>query len=401
MEKQYEYICSVNNALSAIPNRLYQGGKLIQKFSVFPLDPDPASLHENILLSTTKSIEYKVLDYQIYGIIKHEEIRIIFGPIGQFLKDRKLMENVALVLGLSTQKEIQNFVMNFSMVPDMPFNSFLWMLCSMNLYLNDEKLSIEDISINPEEQANLINEVESDGVEERYSRMGTSDATFHNTLSFENMMLHYIEMGEEDRLRKLLLESSPGSYGTISPNLIRNFKNLFIVSATLVSRAAIKGGLEQDQAFGLSDYYIQQCEQLTNINDILNLQYYMILDYTAKVNKLKEGKNHSTHVAKAIQYIKQNFANISSTEEIADANYVSRSYLSTLFKKETRLTLIEYVLKEKIEESKRLLLYTNKSLSAISNYLNFSSQSHFCNSFKKEVKMTPNAFRKNGVNVLH
>lgn len=394
MEKQYEYVCSVNNALSAIPNRLYYGKTLIKAFSVFPLKPDPASLHEDVLLSTTKSIEYKVLEYQIYGIIKHDEIRIVFGPIGQFLKDHKLMENVALILGLSTKKEIQDFIMNYSMVPDMPFNSFLWMLCSMNLYINDEKLSIEDISLNPEKQADLNTEVESVGAEERFSKMGSTEETHHNTLSFENMMLHYVETGDEEKLQKLLLESAPGTYGTVSPNYIRNSKNLFIVTTTLVTRAAIKGGLEQDQAFNLSDYYIQQCEQLTNISDILNLGFYMIMDYTAKVNKLKEERNYSEHVSKAIHYIKQNFASISSTEEIADANYISLSYLSTLFKKETNYTLIEYVLKEKIEEAKRLLQYTNKSLSAISNYLNFSSQSHFNNAFKKEVNMTPNKYRK-------
>ncbi|MEZ2716009.1 helix-turn-helix domain-containing protein [Niallia circulans] len=48
----------------------------------------------------------------------------------------------------------------------------------------------------------------------------------------------------------------------------------------------------------------------------------------------------------------------------------------------------------KLEEAKNLLLYTNKSISNISNYLCFSSQSHFQTVFKKNYGITPVSFRK-------
>ena len=48
---------------------------------------------------------------------------------------------------------------------------------------------------------------------------------------------------------------------------------------------------------------------------------------------------------------------------------------------------------EKIEEAKKLLRYSTKSLSAISTYLGFSSQSHFSRVFKKYVGENPSVYR--------
>lgn len=58
------------------------------------------------------------------------------------------------------------------------------------------------------------------------------------------------------------------------------------------------------------------------------------------------------------------------------------------------MTIGEYINQRKIEEAQRLLRFSDKSLSAISNYLSFSSQSHFQNVFKKVTGETPTAFQK-------
>lgn len=54
---------------------------------------------------------------------------------------------------------------------------------------------------------------------------------------------------------------------------MRQVKNLFIVAATLVSRAAIQGGLDTEEALSLSDAFIQRCELLGTPDRITNLQY--------------------------------------------------------------------------------------------------------------------------------
>ena len=83
-----------------------------------------------------------------------------------------------------------------------------------------------------------------------------------------------------------------------------------------------------------------------------------------------------------------------SVEKMAEEFYLSRPYLSSKFKQETGETLSGFILKEKTEEAKRLLRYSDKSLSAISAYLGFSSHSHFARVFKKYAGLTPGEYRE-------
>ena len=78
---------------------------------------------------------------------------------------------------------------------------------------------------------------------------------------------------------------------------------------------------------------------------------------------------------------------------MAEEFFFSRPYLSEKFKKETGQTLTDFILQEKTEEAKRLLRYSEKSLSAIAAYLAFSSQGHFARVFKKYAGVTPNDYR--------
>lgn len=82
-----------------------------------------------------------------------------------------------------------------------------------------------------------------------------------------------------------------------------------------------------------------------------------------------------------------------SVEAMAKDFYMSRSYLSRCFKTESNTTLTDFILRKKTEEAKRLLRYTNKSLTAISLYLGFSSPGHFSRVFRKYASLSPHEYR--------
>lgn len=92
----------------------------------------------------------------------------------------------------------------------------------------------------------------------------------------------------------------------------RQRKNLFIVTVTLASRAAIQGGMQVDDAFTLSDSYIRQCELLSSPERIVNLQYRMLLDYAERVERLHRGKASSKLAADAANKEKRRRPNASS-----------------------------------------------------------------------------------------
>lgn len=82
-----------------------------------------------------------------------------------------------------------------------------------------------------------------------------------------------------------------------------------------------------------------------------------------------------------------------SDQALSKAMFLSRTYLAMKFKKDTGMALTDDIMKEKVEEGKRLLRYTDKPVSAIAAYLGFSSQSHFSNVFKKYMDSSPYGYR--------
>jgi len=100
-------------------------------------------------------------------------------------------------------------------------------------------------------------------------------------------------------------------------------------------------------------------------------------------------------VEKAMAYIQQNYAQKGLTlHEVAQRNHVSPNYLSYLFKKNTGFNLWEYVIKLRMEESKRLLQQTDLRRYEIAERVGYESPEHFSKIFKKYYGITPSELKK-------
>jgi len=216
----------------------------------------------------------------------------------------------------------------------------------------------------------------------------------HNTFELEQTVMTMVRKGDISALREWIKAAPAVRGGIIATEQLRQMKNTFIVSVTLASRAAIRGGMDVEDAFSLSDAYIQKCELLSSPEQIMNLQYHMILEYTQKVERIRLGKHPSKLAIDVANYIQHHLSEPITAEDIAKELYLSRPYLSRKFIEETGESLTDFILKEKTEEAKRLLRYSDKTLTAISNYLGFSSQSHFSRVFKKYASCTPGEYRE-------
>ena len=76
-----------------------------------------------------------------------------------------------------------------------------------------------------------------------------------------------------------------------------------------------------------------------------------------------------------------------------ETNY-SSSRLSALFKKETTLSPIEYIILYRIEKAKELLIEGIMSEEEIGYAVGFSDENYFIRAFKKRTGITPYQFRK-------
>ena len=73
------------------------------------------------------------------------------------------------------------------------------------------------------------------------------------------------------------------------------------------------------------------------------------------------------------------------------------SYLSKLFSETEGITIEQFVISQKIEKAKELLVYDEKSLGEIAYELGYSSVSHLSSQFKKITGLTPTAFKQSGI----
>ena len=389
-----KYLCQVIGNLAGIPIRIYQGHKQIYFYSVVDFPADPILPYLNNVFTIKDNIGYFTTPYfNYYGIVRRDDHSIVIGPSRQTpMSDRDMRE---LAFDCNVPVAYTNdFIASMKSLVQMPLGSIIQILCTLNYVLNGEKRSLEDVTIYDFEQTNLEKIIENERFNKSYEAPEeyTPNET-HNTLALEQALMQMISKGDVGALCEWLANAPSVRGGVIANDALRQLKNTFVVTATLASRAAISGGMNAEDALSLSDEYIRKCEFLLSGEQIINLQYHMVLEYTRRVERIRLGKKPSKLLMQVTNYVQHNLSKPIDVEALAKSMFISRTHLATKFKQETGMTLTDFILSEKIEEAKRLLRYSDKPLSLIADYLGFSSQSHFTKAFKKYTGTTPMGYR--------
>lgn len=186
---------------------------------------------------------------------------------------------------------------------------------------------------------------------------------------------------------------NPEGKGILSENHLQNIKYHFVVAVALITRYCIANGLEQEKAYNLSDFYIFKMDKCQTPQEIAKLHNTMCYDFCQNMHKLKKSGILSKPVVLCMDYIYSHIHTRITIKQLAEHTNLSESYLSKIFRKEMGMPVSEYVIHLKIEKAKNLLAFSDYSLIDISNYLAFSSQSHFIQVFQKKVGMTPHKYR--------
>lgn len=276
-------------------------------------------------------------------------------------------------------------------IPKTSYHQFAQYLAFIHLCLNGKEVDIRDLYLEdenvtkdrPQRQLNdIIKNIENQNL--------------RNSYHFEQEMFQHIKDGNTARLNHFFQSSKiPLNEGKLAHMPLRHAKNFFIVIATKVGMfGAIPGGVDIEKTYQLMDLYIQECEQLQKIEDIKNLQYIMIMDFCRRAGETHIPDGISPEVYHCMNYIRSHTNETIRVDDVAKQVHRSSSYMMKKFKEELGIHIGAFIIRCKLEESKSLLAYSDKSLTDISNYLCFSSQSHFQNAFKKQYGITPMQYRK-------
>lgn len=218
----------------------------------------------------------------------------------------------------------------------------------------------------------------------------------HNPYEQELREMESIENGDEEALKRSIAEVYEGQIGILAKNPLRHHQNVAIGNVTLASRAAIKGGIDEETSFSMADVFIRQIEEMTSISEIEEYKNEVKIIYAQNVKKEKErGREEKNPLIRDVKnYIFTHMHEAIKISEAAENFKVNPDYLSHIFSKHEKMTFSQYVMNEKVKRSQNLLKYSDYKIQEIGFYLGFSSQSHFTKVFKDITGMKPSEYRK-------
>lgn len=175
---------------------------------------------------------------------------------------------------------------------------------------------------------------------------------------------------------------------------LRQMKTSIVVFTTLVSRAAMEGGLSPEVAYALGDSYIQSVEDCRDSGELDALSHAMYHDFIYRVHHLHVNPHYSHAVQKCCDYIELSLDRRIRTADLAALVGYTEYYLTEKFKKETGQSVSSYIRYAKVERAKLLLESTELSIKEIADQLAFNTVNYFIQSFRDTTGYTPAQYRK-------
>lgn len=274
-------------------------------------------------------------------------------------------------------------------------SNLLLVMNILNQYLNHHQIdeTREDFII-MQEELSMVSSIASVRDDFVFSDEKQRNVNPYDDYLYEQQLMDCIEKGDQERLLSTLQYEQPSYAASLSNenDLLRQRKNEFICACTLATRAAIRGGMNVEQAYAMGNYYIKQREESNVVEG--NITNDMFLDFTTRVKNLVKLDSYSSIVKECMVYVNDHVHDAIAIQEIADHIGVSKNHLLIKFKDETKQSIVDYIKHVKIAEAKLLLQYTNMPIVEISESLAFSSQSFFTSVFRQTCSQTPKQYRE-------
>ena len=324
----------------------------------------------------------------IYGIVTGRNAIYIVGPVSFASPVYLNCDYNELIL----EEEIEKYV------PQVNPDDYLEDILFLNHMITGVESTTEQII-----ETNCLNHDHTGKVQKHFNDIlfeNHENNVHHNPYDQEMREFGSIENGDLIQLEKSMQEDYDGTIGTLAKDPLRNLKNLGIVLVTLASRAAIRGGLSPEISFSLSDSYIQQIEECKDLALVAPLAHKAEFQYAEMVQEIKEKqkgilkKQKNPRINKCKDFIFSHLHDRITLEDLAAEADCNPNYLSQLFKECEGISISGYILQEKINRAKNLLIYSDYSYIEIATYLGFSSQSHLGTQFKKHTGYTLRQYRE-------
>lgn len=126
------------------------------------------------------------------------------------------------------------------------------------------------------------------------------------------------------------------------------------------------------------------------------LSIHLIRKYATQLPKQREFLTGLTHhqLRNVLEYIQAHLEENMTLDAIAQVAGMSRYHFIRRFKQTMHSSPYQYLIQQRLEQAKHLLLGSHLSIAEIAIACGFANQSHLTKHFKQRVGITPQIFRK-------
>ncbi|WP_211747105.1 response regulator transcription factor [Paenibacillus sp. Marseille-Q4541] len=141
--------------------------------------------------------------------------------------------------------------------------------------------------------------------------------------------------------------------------------------------------------------YFRQIDEAMYARDAILLIEKFIQEVEGITSETESSVNPGIH--RLLTYIQEHYAEPITLTEVAKEFHFNASYLSSYFSANNNEGFSEYLNKVRVEKAKEMLVFTDESISEISDRVGYSDQSYFTKVFKKMTGGSPSQYRKEQV----